>query len=118
MDSYKKYKIDGSVLKMPESIKQRTEQYLEKSCKLLEFFKSNFELSNGDYIKIGDIFDKFKSTEFYINSPYYIRKKYTKQMFLEYFTTNIFTKKYYKDRHNNIRNVLLNWKTINTVDNY
>ena len=38
------------------------------------------------------------------------KKKYNRPYFIEYMETNIFFKKFYADRHKNIRIVLKGWK--------
>ena len=107
---HKKYRD----ITIAQSIKERTMSYLELSCQLLPWFKENYELTNNkeDFIKISDIFELFKNSETYDNMSKYERKKYNKNFFLDYFEKNIVTRKYYKIRYNNIRNVLIEYKQI------
>lgn len=85
MNAYKRYKNEDSTLKMPESIKKRTEQYLEMSCNLLQWFKDNYELSENDTISFKNMYDLFKQSDFYVNADRNEKRKFTKNKFYEYF---------------------------------
>jgi hypothetical protein len=117
-DTYKKYKDNEYILKIPKSIKERTDTYLELSCFLLIWFKENYVLSENkkDFLKISDIFDNYKNTENYNYLTNKEKRQYNKKYFVDYFQTNLFLKKYYKDRYFNIRNVIMNWKLIDLKD--
>lgn len=116
MNAYTRYRNNGSTLQMPDSIKKRTEQYLEMSCNLLQWFKDNYELSETDTIAFKDMFDLFKQSDFYINANKIEKRNFTKNKFYEYFQRNIFTRKYYKERYNNLRNILNCWKQKTHLD--
>lgn len=116
MNAYKRYKNEDSTLKMPESIKKRTDQYLEMSCNLLQWFKDNYELSENETISFKEMYDLFKQSDFYINANKIEKRNYTKKKFYEYFQKNIFTRKYYKERHYNTYNILKGWKRKEILD--
>jgi phage/plasmid-associated DNA primase len=70
LNEHKKYyKINKSILKMPKSIVERTQNYLEMSCNIVLWFKENYQNTNDekDIIKIKDIYEKFSTSEYYFN---------------------------------------------------
>jgi hypothetical protein len=55
LDKHKKYYKEGkSILKIPLTITERTKNYLEESCDIVQWFKENYQLTNNkkDTIKI------------------------------------------------------------------
>lgn len=111
INEHKKYIDNGSIITLPESIKERTKTYLELSCNILQWFKDNYEeTEEKNIIKIKDIYELFCGSEYFFNLSKFERRKYNKNYFVNYFETNIFLRKYYKERHNNTRNVILCWK--------
>ena len=111
LDEHKKYMKNNSSFKLPKSIIDRTNSYLELSCNILQWFKDNYEYkkNKSSIVKIGDVFKKFKISDYYINLTKSDKRKYNKRYFIDYFKTNIFLKKFYMDRKDNIRNILTNW---------
>jgi len=63
-------------------------------------------------VKIKDVYDEFSDSDYFFNLFKMERRKYNKAFFVEYFETNIFLRKFYKDRHNNVRNVLFGWAKV------
>jgi phage/plasmid-associated DNA primase len=115
LNEHKKYyKINKSILKMPKSIVERTQNYLEMSCNIVLWFKENYQNTNDekDIIKIKDIYEKFSTSEYYFNLSKVEKRKYNKSYFIEYFETNIFFRKHYLARDGNIRNVIKGWKFV------
>src|SRR5439155_1509613 len=123
INSHKKYMLNNYVFKIPETIKQRTNEYLESNCNLLQWFKDKYELTDdkNNLLIIKDIYEKFKLSEYYENLTKYERRKLNYKYFIEYFSTNIVTKKYYKNEYNkkndigeikHLRNILFYWKEI------
>jgi len=112
MDSHKIYAQNKYKFDMPDSIKKRTAEYLELSCNLLQWFKDNHELTNkkNDYVKLKDLYEDFKMSEYYDNITKLEKRKYNYKYFVEYFSTNIISKKYYKEKTTDLRNVLFCWK--------
>jgi phage/plasmid-associated DNA primase len=114
MDRHKIYLQNESIIQLPPSVVERTNLYLELSCNIVQWFKNNYVETNNnkDVIKIKDVFDEFSESDYFFNLSKMERRKYNKAFFVEYFETNIFLRKYYKERHNNVRNVLLGWTKV------
>ena len=110
------YKQYSSILNMPKSIIDRTNNYLELSCDIVQWFKENYEESTNEYIKIQDIYDTLKQSQYFIDMTKIEKAKYTRTYFFEYITCNIFFRKYYNERYQNIRHVLKNWKRKSMID--
>jgi phage/plasmid-associated DNA primase len=107
----KYYKLNKSQFKLPQSIIDRSRQYLEMSCNIVEWFKDNYDETNDltQYISIKDVYDLFKASEFYCNLSKSDKTKYTKKYISEYISSNIFFRRYYAERYNNIRSVIKGW---------
>lgn len=118
MKYYKNFIKNNCSLCLPESIKKRTQLYLELSCDIVQWFKDNYvETSNvKEYVQFSDIFDKFKNDEFYYALPKTDRKKYNKTYIYDYLENNVFFRKYYAERYGNIRHLLKGWKEKNNID--
>jgi phage/plasmid-associated DNA primase len=112
IEEHKKYKNNNYCLQMPKSIIDRTQLYLELSCNIVQWFKENYDETNiqTDILKVKDIFDAFVQGTYYFNLSKFEKKKYTKHFFVNYFETNIFLRKYYHERYNNVRNIVKGWK--------
>jgi len=114
MDYHVNYSNNNNNFIIPESVKSRTNDYLEMSCFIYQWFKDHFEFTNNDEdkLKIHDVFTHFRSYEHVLDLSRYEKRKYTYKYFLDYFSSNITTKKYYKDRYgpNRERKILLGWK--------
>ena len=110
-NTYKSYLNNKCILQIPESIKNRTQQYLELSCIILPWFKENYERTNDkEFIKVKDIYDNFSTSNFFYNLSKEEKRKYNKTFFNEYFETNIFLRGFYAERYNNFRSVIKGWK--------
>ncbi len=118
IDSYKIYEESQYKFNIPLTIENRTTEYLQKSCYILQWFKDNYVLTNdkNNIVKIAEIFNDFKYDEHYINLTKAEKKKYTKRYLIEYFANNIITKKYYKEKTEAYRNILFYWKKIDNID--
>jgi phage/plasmid-associated DNA primase len=127
MEAYKGYEAAGFKLVLPEFIKQRTAEYLEQSCDILQWFVDHYQIvkdtkntenvSQGcklknlkPYVQIKDIYSSFRCSDHWSNMSKGQRNKYKLACFIDYFRTNIRMKKYYRDRYDNKRNCLLEWK--------
>jgi phage/plasmid-associated DNA primase len=118
-DTYKTYLKNKSILQIPPSIKERTQQYLELSCYILPWFKENYEkTSDKEFIKIKDIYENFLTSNFFNNLSKPEKRKYNKTFFNEYFETNIFLRGFYAERYNNIRSVIRGWKLKTNDDEF
>lgn len=118
--AHKKYSNRDYKFDIPETIKQRTAEYLEANCQLLEWFKDEYEITNekNNILLIKDIYESFKFSEYYENLTKYEKRKLNYKYFIEYFSTNIVTKKHYKETYERrilknrerFRNILFYWK--------
>ena len=111
----KYYKQNKSEFIIPSAIKTRTDNYMELSCNILQWFKDNYEITHNkkDIIKIKDIFSEFSASSYYYNLTKNEKRKYNKTFFTNYFETNVFLQKYYII--NNLVYSVHSWKKI--VDN-
>lgn len=114
MDQHKKYKQNGYIFELPDSIVDRTNSYLELSCSILQWFKSTYQKSElkTDCVKLKDVYELFVQSDYYVNLSKVDKKKYTKSYFIEYFKTNIFLRKYYSERYSEYRNIVKGWTLI------
>ena len=113
IEEHKKYyKQNNNTIILPKSIIDRTQLYLELSCNIVQWFKDNYTETNNtnDICKIKDLYSEFCHSDFFYNLSKSDKKKYNRPYFIEYMETNIFFRKYYADRHKNIRIVLKGWK--------
>ena len=83
----------------------------DMSC-IINLFKDNYIFTGNkdDVIKIKDIYNEFATSSYFCNLTKAEKKKYNKTFFTEYVQTNIFFRKYYVERKNNIRNLISQWK--------
>lgn len=114
MNVYKRYKDSNYIFKIPKSIKDRTTQYLEMSCNILQWFKDNYKHTDNknDICKMRDLYDNFSSSTYFINLTKNEKRKYNKSYFSDYISNNSFLGKYYKTTHNHITNCIVGWSKI------
>jgi phage/plasmid-associated DNA primase len=111
MNTYKKYKHNNGNITFPTSIVERSARYLELSCNIVQWFRDNYEETrNNEYVSIKDVYELFMSSNFINSLSRSERCKYTKKYFVEYIQNNIFFRKYYSERYDNIRSVIKGWK--------
>jgi hypothetical protein len=108
-EKYKIYKNNNYKFIIPESIKQRTQLYLELSCNILTWFKDNYDKTEDkdNIIKLKTLFNDFKESDYYHNLSKNEKRKYNYTFFENYFSTNIFFKNYYfvGDNHHNSNHI-------------
>lgn len=98
---YKEFKDDGRVLKgMPESIKKLSSAYMADSDNLLNWLNDAFEKTNNpkDYVKIIDLYDLFRSSEYYNNMSKKDKRGMNKKKLIEEFKDNPTLKSLFRDR--------------------
>ena len=117
-DSYKKYKDNDYKLVIPKSVQDRTNSYLELSCNIIGWFKENYEKTENksDFVKIKNVFNEFKTSEFYFNLNRNDKRKYNYSYFIKYFAENILYSKFYVLKSNDLSNVIKYHKRIEIVD--
>lgn len=83
-----------------------------KDTDIIEWFKNNYEFTDNkqDIIKVKDIYEKLKISDMFKNLTKVQKLKYNKTFFVELVETNSFFKKFYCNRLNNIRSLILSWK--------
>lgn len=122
LEEHKKYKKNNYCFHVPKTVVERTQTYLEMSCNIVQWFKDNYEHTgnNTDICKIKDIYEDFSQSSYYFNLSKMEKRKYNKSFFINYIEENIFFRKYYVERYNNIRNNVKEWKKkeIDFEDNY
>ena len=107
-----------------DSIKKRTENYLEMSCNIISWFKDNYEKTSDDhyFLKLSDLFSLFKQSDYYIPLISSQKRKYNLSYFKNYFITDKYLKKFYYDRKKpkneskQIRDILIGWRKKNDDD--
>jgi phage/plasmid-associated DNA primase len=111
MESYKEYKKNNYVFEVPHTIKERTTQYLEMSCNILQWFKDNYKYTGdkNSICKMKDLFEDFSTSSYFINLTKNEKRKYNKSYFCDYVINNSFLIKYHKNVHNNIKNCIVGW---------
>ncbi|ATZ81251.1 D5 family helicase-primase [Bodo saltans virus] len=86
---------------IPDSVKERSTEYLNSSCQYLQFLKelTHNTLDDSNFISIGDLLKKMKQSDLYINSTKEIKKKINLKSMVDFFSTNTQTSKKYKSLH-------------------
>lgn len=112
MNEYNKYRVNKYKLFIPKIIEDRTQNYLELSCKLVSWFKDNYEFTGNkdDICKLKDIYDNLTESSYFFNLSKFEKQKYNRSYLTEYIKSNIFFVKYYKARTNSCINFIYQWK--------
>ncbi len=116
LDAYKSYKERNYIFDVPKEVRDRTNSYLELSSNILTWIHDAYEKTTDkkDIIKIYDMFDNFKCSEYYQNLSKEQKRKYNKKYFITEISSNVFLKKYYAERKKiddiNYYNILTNYK--------
>ena len=117
-EKYKTYANNGYKLNIPDSVKYRTNEYLEKSCDIVSWFKDNYEQTNDkkDFIKLKDVFDNYKGSEFYFNLTKTKKQEQNYKYFINYFSNNQSFSKFYVDKYKEKTNFLTNYRCIPSIE--
>jgi hypothetical protein len=112
------YHEQNSILQISDSIKIRTNLYLERSCDLVAWFQFEYrqdEINDKEisYLRISELHEDFIKSDTYqfINKKEHIN--YTRNRFFDKIKNNIFFKKYYVERYNGMRHLLKGWAKVN-----
>ena len=117
MDTYQKYKHTNGILVLPPSVIERSARYLELSCNIVQWFRDNYEEARpSEYVSIKDAYELFISSDFISGLSRSERVKYNRKYFVEYIQSNIFFRKYYADRFNDVRTVIKGWKRKTNIE--
>jgi len=129
MENYKLYQANNYKLSMPQSIKERTEKYIQNSCEFFSWFKEEYEFTGNkkDYITCKTIWEDFQGSEFYMNlSRLDKRDKYRKKHITDFFKKNILIRKNFRNRIQpivngtqvDLNNVIINYKIKAPVNDF
>jgi 5-bromo-4-chloroindolyl phosphate hydrolysis protein len=86
---------------IPEKVIKRTNEYIEASVEIFEWFKSQFEkvenYKNEDFISFQDINNLLKLGEYYQTLSKIDKRKLTREKLVNLFKENSLYNKYYRD---------------------
>jgi len=118
MEEHKKYKKNDYMIHLPKSIKKRTQNYLDMSFTIVQWFKSTYTFTKkkSDFIKVKDLYCHFTESRYFNALAKQERQKYSKIYFNDYIATTPFFKKYYIKRTTTVRNIIQQWKQIDEDD--
>lgn len=114
LNEYKKYKQNGFVLTMPQSVAERTQTYLELSCNLVTWFKQNYEFTGNkqDICRSTELYHNLSQSDYFCQLTKHEKQKYNKSYLKNYIETNIFFRKYFVEKTSYARNFISEWKLI------
>ncbi len=75
-------------LVIPKSVKKRTLKYVESSVEILELFNKTYEKIEKDYVKISDINNELKNSEYYNSLDKKDKRNLTKEKIVKLFREN------------------------------
>ena len=119
---HKRYTDNNCTIELSESVKINTQKYLEQQCDIVQWFKENYTKDEEgsetvSKIRVSDVFEHFKQSEYYFDLPKKEKEKYTKLKFFSFIQNNIFFRRYYEDRDRDLgRNILKQWSITNEID--
>jgi phage/plasmid-associated DNA primase len=112
--------------KVPNSVKERSQEYINASYQYLQFLKETTDKTNDNsqYILLNELLLYIKNSDLYINSTKEEKRKITLKSMVEFFSTNKLTsanfKEIYRPYINGVQkglsNVLIGYKFINNND--
>lgn len=110
-----KYQENNYCITIADSIKERSQNYLDLSYKLVAWFKSEFEFTGNkeDIIKMKDLYEHLIQSIYFMNMSKTEKKKYNKAFLQNYIENNQFFKKYYIENSHGINNSLHSWRKKN-----
>jgi phage/plasmid-associated DNA primase len=118
IEAYSQFKTNNYTFDVPECVKQRTEEYINKSFPILEMFKQRYEKTDNeeDFVKIKDITANIYFSHSYTNLSKKEKRKYNKEYITEFFATHkLFRGKYFERKRINgvdLRSVIIGYKLI------
>jgi phage/plasmid-associated DNA primase len=105
------YKNNNYKINITKSIEERTNNYLEMSFHIVQWFKDHYEYTGKreDVVKLKNLYEHFSTSSYFFNMTKVEKKKYNKTYFYNYVETNIFFRKYYIERTSDLYKVLHGW---------
>jgi phage/plasmid-associated DNA primase len=102
IDTYKnQYSKSGLVI--PESVRQATMAYIQKSSEFVSWFNSNYERVDDDeyaVVSVQDVFQAFRNSDVFFNFSREEKRKTTKASMIEFFECNVLFRRYFHERKN------------------
>ena len=100
MNAYARYADDHCDLKIPLSIKERTDEYLQLSCSLYQWILDNYEKTENmkDVVQVRDMYYKFKGSDFYDNLTKADKRSYIEKYFISQIKEITFLEGHYFER--------------------
>ena len=117
MNAYKRYASDNRNLRVPNSIKLRSDAYLASSCELYQWILDNYEKTekNTDIVKIRDMYCMFIGSEYCNNLSRAEKRKLSEKSFIADIIDCVFLRKHFYERKFiegvAYRNILWGFKT-------
>jgi hypothetical protein len=83
IEYHKTYSMNDFQLEIPNTVRDRTKEYLKQSDYMLLWFEENYEKSKDgdDYVKISDMYHDYLATEQYTNKSKLQKRTFTKDYF-------------------------------------
>ena len=114
IEAYKSLQRNNHILYIPQNVKDRTNIYLNQSLPIIEIFNEKYVKTgnNNDILKLKDVFTYLKNSSAYYDLPKVSQRKCTYKLMCETMKINTVFRSSYKERHNDLRNVLFGYKLI------
>ena len=117
LNSFKNLQKNNYSLTIPKVVAIRTQNYLNQSFPILELFNTYYEKTGlkTDILKLKDAYSVLKNTDDFGDFTKEQKRKYNQKFFYEFFEKHRNFRSDYKDRYDNVRNVLLGYKKITYI---
>jgi phage/plasmid-associated DNA primase len=114
LNEYKKFRQNGFKFDVPQSVADRTQNYLELSCNLVTWFKQNYEFTGNkqDICRSTELYHNLSQSDYFYQLTKHEKQKYNKSYLKNYLETNIFFRKYFVEKTPYARNFICEWKLI------
>jgi phage/plasmid-associated DNA primase len=88
--AFKDLKKNNYELNIPDSVKERSQKYINESFTILKMFKDYYEPNDEpkDFIKISDVYSLISTCPSYINLTKAEKRKYNKTYFVDFFASH------------------------------
>lgn len=115
IEAYKDYAHNDYQVQIPQSIKTRTQEYLDKSRNIKKWFDEHYEKVDDDkqYLKLNDLYSKFRFSDSFNNFTKTEKRKYNKTYFYNFFQRDPYLRRFYFEQKRindtNVRSVLISY---------
>jgi len=123
LNAYKSYKHNGNNFNVPESVKKRTEEYINKSFPVMEMFLENYQTTEEEhsFILVNEFIDTLHSSQSYSKLNKKEQRKFNKSYIVEFFSTNKMFKKIFFERKRingkDYRSIIMGYKLKEEMEN-